>query len=98
MSRVGWLERRIGANDLLQWHRDIGGLLVVMVLAHVAFIIVGYAGQEGVSLRTEAWTILTPYEDMVSAFVATGILVGIGLLAIRAIRALVPYEVWYRIH
>ncbi len=98
MSRVRWLEHRIGANDLMQWHRDIGGLLVVMVLAHVALIVVGYAGQEGASVRAETWTVLTTYEDMVSAFVATGLLVGIGLLSIRAIRAIVRYEVWYRLH
>ena len=35
---------------------------------------------------------------MISAFVATGILVGIGLLAIRAVRTIMPYELWYYLH
>jgi predicted ferric reductase len=98
MSRVGWLERRVGANELLGWHRDLGGLLVVTVLAHVALITLGYASLEEFSVLNETWALLTTYEDMISAFVATGLLVGIGLLAIRAIRAIIPYELWYYVH
>jgi predicted ferric reductase len=98
MSRVGWLERRVGANELLGWHRDLGGLLVVTVLAHVALITLGYASLEESSVLNETWALLTTYEDMISAFVATGLLVGIGLLAIRAIRAIIPYELWYYVH
>jgi len=41
---------------------------------------------------------LTTFPDMVSAFVATGLLVTVGLLAIRSVRARMPYEVWYRLH
>ena len=98
MSRVGWLERRIGGNELMGWHRDLGGLLVVMVLAHAALLILGYAGYDESSPIHETWSMLTTYEDMISAFVATGLLVGIGVLAIRAIRAVMPYELWYFLH
>lgn len=98
MSRVGWLERRIGANELLGWHRDLGGLLVIMVLAHAALLVLAYASYNETSLLAETWSVLTTYEDMVSAFVATGILVGLGLLAIRAVRGIMPYELWYYLH
>ena len=86
MSRVGWLERGMGSYALTVWHRELGGYLVVAVLAHVALITVAYG-----------WVILrTP--DIISAFVATGILVGVGVLAIRAIRRVLPYEAWYFLH
>jgi predicted ferric reductase len=98
MSRVGWLERRIGGNELMGWHRDLGGLLVVMVLAHAALLIVGSAWSDGSSVAGATWSMLSTYEDMISAFVATGLLVGIGLLAIRAVRAIMPYELWYFLH
>src|SRR5262245_59980948 len=32
MSRVGWLERHVGANELMGLHRDIGAAVVVVVL------------------------------------------------------------------
>ena len=41
---------------------------------------------------------LTTMEDMVSAFVATGILVAVGVLAIRALRRIMPYELWHLLH
>jgi predicted ferric reductase len=98
MSRVGWLDRRVSANALVTLHRDLGGLLVVLVVAHAAFTIVGYAQTENVSIVAETTTMLTTYEDMISAFVATGVLIGVALLAIRAIRTIMPYEVWYYLH
>src|SRR5262249_33049839 len=79
-------------------HRDNGALLTMVVLGHVALIVVGYASMDETSVTDETWTLLTTYEDMISAFVATGILVGIALLAIRTVRALLPYEVWYFLH
>src|SRR5262245_53535039 len=77
MSRVGWLERWVGANELMALHRDNGALLTVVVVGHVGLIIIGYAGMEQTSLVHETLTMWNTYEDMISAFVATGILVGV---------------------
>jgi predicted ferric reductase len=98
MSRVAWLEQWVGAHDLLTWHRSLGGFLVVVVPAHAVLTIYGYALSAKVSAVRETWTMLTTYEDMISAFVATGILVGVGVLAIRAVRRALPYELWYYVH
>ena len=97
MSRVGPLERKVAANDIVGWHRDLGGVLVVVVVAHVVLTTVGYARLDGLSVLRELWQ-LTTYEDMISAFVATGILVGVGLLAVRAVREALPYEAWHVLH
>jgi predicted ferric reductase len=98
MSRVGWLERRIGASEILSRHRDLGGLLVIMVLVHAALLIVGMSAYDESSIMGETWLMLSTYEDMISAFVATGLLVGVGLLAVRTVRAVLPYELWYYLH
>lgn len=98
MSRAAWLEAWVGAHELLIWHRSLGGAVVVVVLAHTALIIVGYAAAEHTSLPSETWTMLTTYRDMLSAFAATGLLVAIGVLAIRAVRRRIRYEIWYYLH
>lgn len=98
MSRVRWLERWIGAHDLLIWHRELGGFLLLVVLAHVAFSIVGYAEISQQPVLGKAWSMITTYEDMVSATVATGVLVVVGLLGIRAVRRIMSYELWYYVH
>jgi predicted ferric reductase len=98
MTRVGWLDRRLSANDLLRLHRDLGAMLTILVLAHASLLIVGSATFDGSSLAAETKTIVTGFPDMVSAVVATAILVGVALLAIRAIRRMMSYELWYYLH
>jgi predicted ferric reductase len=98
MSRVRWLERWIGAHSLLIWHRELGGALLFMILAHVGLIAVGYSWLGQQSVVSGTWSLITEYEDMVSATVATGILIAISLLAIRAVRRVMPYELWYYLH
>ncbi len=98
MSRVGWLERVIGAHDLMVWHRELGGFLLPLVLAHVGLIIGGYAVATRASLPGETWHMVTGMPAMISATIATAILVGIGVLAVRTIRRRMPYELWYLLH
>jgi len=98
MSRVAWLEQWIGAHDLLVWHRWLGTFLVVLVPAHAVFLIFGYAVVEHASATGETMLMLRTYPAMVSAFIATGILVAVGVLAIRWVRRKVSYELWYYLH
>ncbi|MGI5147149.1 ferredoxin reductase family protein [Plantactinospora sp. CA-294935] len=98
MSRVRWLERWIGAHSLLIWHRELGAFLLLAILAHAGLIAVGYSKLTNTPIVEGTWTLLSTYEDMISATVATGILVGIALLAIRAIRRMMNYELWYYLH
>ena len=98
MSRVSWLEEWVGARDLLRWHRWLGTSLLVFVLAHIVFIVFGYAVQSDTPVITQTWTVITTFEDMISATVATGLLVAVGLLAIRQIRKRLPYELWHLLH
>ncbi|GAA2346339.1 ferredoxin reductase family protein [Dactylosporangium salmoneum] len=98
MSRLRWLERWIGARHLGLWHRELGGSVLVTILAHAALITVGYAHADRVGLTSELGTLLTEYPDMITAFIAAGMLVCIGLLSIRALRRALPYEMWYFLH
>jgi len=98
MSRLARLERSIGAKDLNLWHRELGGFLVVAVLAHAVLITIGYARGAHVSVFGQTWMFLTEYEDVLKAFAATALMVGISVLAIRGIRRALSYEVWYLLH
>jgi len=97
-SRVGLLERFVGSEALGRWHRELGGALVVAILGHAALILVGYAALDDLPILNELNVLMNEYEDMTSAIVAVGILVGIGLLAIRAVRTVMPYELWKFLH
>jgi predicted ferric reductase len=98
MSRVSWLEEWVGPRDLLRWHRWLGTSLVTAVIAHIVLIVYGYALTARIGAVDQAWTILTTFPEMISAAVATGILVVISLISIRAARARLPYELWHLLH
>ncbi|MEV0274281.1 ferredoxin reductase family protein [Hamadaea sp. NPDC050747] len=98
MSRAGWLERMIGAHALLVWHREIGGYLFVAVLAHLAFTITGYAWGSGEPLLPYAYTMITTFDDLLTAFAAAMLLFAVALLAIRGVRRRLSYEAWYFLH
>src|SRR5262249_34910801 len=61
MSRVRLLERLIGAGQLLSWHRDMGGLLIVVILAHAVLITIGYARSHESSVLAEAAQLFSTY-------------------------------------
>ncbi|GAB1693419.1 ferric reductase-like transmembrane domain-containing protein [Krasilnikovia sp. M28-CT-15] len=98
MSRVSWLEEWVGARDLLRWHRWLGTSLVVAVLAHIVFIVFGYAKTAQAGVVQQGIDIITTLPDMISATVATVLLVVISLLSIRAARTKLPYELWHLTH
>ncbi|MFU8850016.1 ferric reductase-like transmembrane domain-containing protein [Micromonospora sp. SL1-18] len=98
MSRLGVLERWLGGERLSRVHRDLGATLLVAVLAHLALLVVGYAGLERTSILGEVGSLLSGYEDMLSAFVAAGIMVAVGVTAVRAVRRRLPYELWHHLH
>ncbi|HET9518610.1 MAG TPA: ferric reductase-like transmembrane domain-containing protein [Actinoplanes sp.] len=98
MSRVSWLEEWVGARDLLRWHRWLGTALLAFVTAHIVFIVAGYAKQSNTGFVDQTWTMITTYQDMLSATIATGVVFGIGLLAVRQIRKRLPYELWHLLH
>jgi predicted ferric reductase len=97
-SRIGWLERGIGPHALLGWHRRLGFALVVTVLVHLVTGVVGYAAVAGVPVLDQAWTMLTSYQQMGTAFGAAGLLLVVALLAVQEIRRALPYELWYWLH
>jgi predicted ferric reductase len=98
MSRLVVLERWIGARHLGLWHRELGGSVLITILAHASLITVGYAYADRTGFVSELGTILTEYQDMITAFLAAGMLVCIGLLSIRRLRRALPYELWYFLH
>jgi ferredoxin-NADP reductase len=98
MSRAPWLERAIGTRALTAWHRRLGAVIVTTVLAHLALVIVGYAAYGGESLLGQTWTMLTAYDDMMAAFAAAGLIAALGLLGLRVVRRVMPYELWYWLH
>ena len=98
MARLPPLERGIGTDQLARWHAMGGRYVVSVVVAHGLLILWGYAVEAHTSLTSETATLLTEYPDVLMATVAGFLLLGVGIISMRAARRRVRYETWYYLH
>ncbi len=98
MSRLRWLDRAMGFDDLTAWHRDGGALTVILLLAHTVFITLGYEATAHDGFLGQSWELIREYPDVLMAYVALALFVGVGFTSIRAIRRRMAYETWYYLH
>jgi predicted ferric reductase len=95
MSRIPKLDRAIGAQDLTAWHRDMGAVTVILLIAHTFFITLGYQTH---GFFPQTWDFIRTYPDVLMAYVAFALFVAVGFTSIRAIRSRMAYETWYYLH
>ena len=98
VSRIPAIERVLGQDGLLRWHRRLAPWPISLLLAHALFITVGYAQAARAGLWHQVAVMLTSYPDVLIATVGLGIMAAIGVLSLRAIRRRLRRETWWLIH
>ncbi|MFJ5309020.1 ferric reductase-like transmembrane domain-containing protein [Streptomyces sp. NPDC088350] len=98
MARVPLLERRIGSDRVARWHAMAGRYTVCLLVAHIVFILLGYAAQDRASLVHETVTVVLDYPDMLKGTLGALILFAVGITSARAARRRLSYEFWYYVH
>lgn len=98
IARIPWFEAAVGMDRLVAWHRTLGSTVVLLIITHVLFIVIGGMLLDRQLPWAELITILQSYPDMIAALLGTIAILLIGFSSARAIRALLSYEVWYWLH
>jgi len=98
IARLPWLERTIGQDRLVRWHRRIGPWPIVLISLHVVSITLGYAQMTKSGPLHQLWVFLTNYPDMLAAMVAFGLILMAGFSSIRIARQKMRYETWWIVH
>jgi predicted ferric reductase len=98
LARLPLLERLSGFDRLTVWHRRNGKLTLGLVLAHVVFITVGYAGMDRLPLPSEMSSLLNNYPGMLAATIGTALMIGVVVTSLVIVRRKLQYELWYAVH
>ena len=98
IARIPWVERGVGHDRLVTWHRNLGPWSLYAIGAHVFLIVLGFAGQDQIPLYKELWQFLTTYDWMWFALAGFVLMVMAGITSYKKARAKMSYETWWMVH
>ncbi|MEO8690741.1 MAG: ferredoxin reductase family protein [Solirubrobacteraceae bacterium] len=98
VARVPPLERAIGQDRLVAWHRRLGPWPLYLLLAHAVLITVGYARQADDGVLHQFGQLLLTYSGVLAATVGSIFLFAAGISSYRLARRRMAYETWWSVH
>jgi len=98
VARIPWVERGVGHDRLVTWHRKLGPWSLYLIGFHVLFIVLSSAGQDGVMLAVEMWRMLNGMAWMWPAMAGFLLMILAGVTSYKKARAKMSYETWWIIH
>ena len=97
-SRLPLIERLLGQDGLLRWHRRVAPWPISLIVAHAVLLVVGYAQAAKTGVWKEIGTLVWSFPNVLAATVALGLMVTVGIVSLRAIRTRIRRETWWAIH
>jgi predicted ferric reductase len=98
IGRIPLLERTVGQDRLVRWHRQLGPWPLSLLGLHAILVTAGYAQTDHTGLLHQFWLLLTTYPDVLAATVALGLLIMAGVVSFRSVRRRLRYETWWTVH
>ena len=98
VARMPWIEKSVGHDRLVIWHRKLGPYSMYLVTFHVLLVILGYAGNDRVPMAIELWRMIFRYPWMLPAFVGFLFFAAAGITSYKKVRKNMSYETWWTIH
>jgi predicted ferric reductase len=98
VSRIPFVERVLGQDGLLSWHRRIAPWPISLIVAHVVLLTIGYAQAARTGTLHEIGTLVNTFPDMAIATAGFGVMVAVAVASIHAIRRRMRRETWWALH
>lgn len=98
VARIPLVERAVGHDRLVTWHRKLGPYSLFLVGFHVLFVTLGYAGLEQIPMAKELWRLVTGFPWMLPALVGFIFFMAAGITSYKKVRAKMTYETWWTVH
>jgi predicted ferric reductase len=98
ISRIAWVEKSVGHDRLVTWHRKLGPYSLFLITFHVFFVTLGYAGNDQITMAREMWNLVLNFPWMLPALVGFLFYIAAGISSYKKVRAKISYETWWTIH
>ncbi|WP_157592639.1 ferric reductase-like transmembrane domain-containing protein [Solirubrobacter soli] len=98
VARCGPLERAVGQDRLVRWHRRLGPWPLYLLTAHAALITVGYAQAAHDGVLHQFGQLVWTYPGILAATVASALLIAAGVTSYRLARRRMAHETWWAVH
>ncbi len=98
VSRVPVVERVLGQDGLLRWHRKLAPWPISLIVLHAIFLTYAYAVVSKSGLLHQIGSFISSYSGMAIAIIGFVIMVLIGVLSIHSIRRRLRRETWWALH
>src|SRR5690348_4436714 len=98
LARLPWLERGLGLERLVGWHRVNGQACLGLLVAHAVLIVAGYAVGDGIGPIRELGRLISGYPGVITAIAGLVALVAVTVTSIGIARRRLRYETWYFVH
>ncbi len=97
-ARVPVIDRVLGQARATSLHAKLGEWVVLGLIAHATFLLVGYAMLDGVGIFGEFGYLWGESNDFILAVVAIGALFAVAGSSFAVARKHLPYEAWHAVH
>jgi predicted ferric reductase len=98
VSRIPFVERVLGHDGLLRWHRRLAPWPISLLAAHALLITVGYAQAARSGIWHQVGVLLRSYPDVLIATLGLGLMCLAGTISLRAVRRRLRRETWWTVH
>jgi predicted ferric reductase len=98
VARIPAVEKGVGHDRLVAWHRKLGPWSLYLILIHFFFVAIAFAGQDQIPLYEELWNLLTNFPWMWPALAGFILMMLAGVTSYKKARAKMSYETWWIIH
>jgi len=98
IARIPWVEKSLGFDKLVAYHRKLGPVVYILISAHVLLVILGYSLADGQSFWRELLDLLQDYTWMPAAAIGFLLMSLISITSTNVLRRRFKYEHWWNIH
>ncbi len=98
VARVPVIERAVGLDRMISWHRKLGPLSLLLIAAHVVLVTAGYGASAATSFLEQTWIFVSEYPWLLPAFAGFVLMLVAGITSWRVARRRLKYETWWVTH